>query len=372
MHIAYCSNNEAFKKDRLRDKSWSYLFPGSGWITCLYDLADKLGIDVVSGDIAIENVLSKKWNPKDVHVIQEMQSGDGCKLIELGAVQFLIICFEAPLYAPFFYDKVDDISRGFKYGLGFGLSKNWYLRSDSQQGLQFRFPSFYLDDMQQICPWSERKKLVLVAANKYRVKNIFIPSQPSIINLLRQLKSVTWQLISPSYRKSLTESLHDQRLEAIEYFCSLSELDLYGAGWDFLGMLPLRWNNRLKGFFHNQYLGRCQNKLETIRGYQVSICFENMVMPGYMTEKIIDCFVAGTIPLYLGAPDIDKLVPVESFIDMRKFASFDQFERYMNSISEHDAINMIEAGREYLKTKIGKMHSYEGFAESVITLAKTC
>ena len=61
MHLAYCSDIEAFKKDQLRDQQWSYRFPGSGWITCLYSMASESGINVVSGDIAIANIASKKF-----------------------------------------------------------------------------------------------------------------------------------------------------------------------------------------------------------------------------------------------------------------------------------------------------------------------
>jgi hypothetical protein len=45
-------------------------------------------------------------------------------------------------------------------------------------------------------------------------------------------------------------------------------------------------------------------------------------MDGYITEKIFDCLYAGTIPLYLGAPDILKYVPADVFVDCRKYSSW--------------------------------------------------
>lgn len=372
MHFAFCSDIEEFNKDQLRDKQWSYRFPGSGWITCVYRMAAESGINVASGDVALANIASKKWNAKEVYVIQDMTSTDAAKLLDLGAMPFLITCFEAPLYAPFFYDSVVQIADRFKFNLGFGFLNGQGGAIGEKTRLQFRFPSFYFDDMQEVRSWKDRKKLVLVAANKYRAKNLFIPGRLSLINVLRQVKSASWQFISPAYRKSLAASLHDRRFEAIEYFASKKELDLYGAGWGDLDELPMVWGNRLRDAVKDQYLGRCENKLETISGYRFSICFENMVLPGYMTEKMVDCFVAGTVPLYLGAPDIETLVPVESFVDMRNFNSYDQVDNYMNSANEHDAIRMIRAGRDYLRTEAGMLHSYEGFARNVIRLAKTC
>ncbi|OFZ65884.1 MAG: hypothetical protein A2V79_06815 [Betaproteobacteria bacterium RBG_16_56_24] len=338
----------------------------------MYRIAAESGINVASGDVAIANIASNKWNAKDVYVIQDMRSTAASKLLDFGANPFLITCLEAPLYAPLFYDNICRIADNFKFSLGFGFTE---APSDSvvtRKNLQFRFPSFYLEDMREIRSWEDRKKLVLVAANKYKSNKIFIPGRLSLIGALRQLKSASWQFVSPSHRKSLAASLLDRRLETVEYFAGKKDFGLYGSGWGDLSELPSACANRLKDVIKDQYLGQCDNKLETISGYRFSICFENMAFAGYVTEKIVDCFVAGTVPLYLGAPDIEKIVPAESFIDMRNFSSFGQVDDYMNSMKKHDAIKMVEAGRDYLRTEIGMLHSYEGFARNVIRLAKTC
>lgn len=365
MYLAYCSDNDVFKKDQLRNQQWSYRFPGSGWITCLYRIAGESGITVVSSDIAIENIATKQWLAKDVYVIQEMESHMGSELLALGAVAFLISCGEAPIYAPCFYDNIDHIAKNFRFTLGFGFS-------ETPRNLPFRFPSFFLEDLRKISSWEKRKKIVLVAANKYKTKRLFVPSDLSLMNVLRQLKSVSWQARSAIYRKSLALSLHDKRLEVIEYFLSKNNLELYGSGWNAWNDLPISWSNRLKNKIIGGYLGRCENKLETISDYQFSICFENMIWPGYMTEKIIDCFVAGTIPLYWGAPDIETLIPKEAFIDMRNFSSFEQVESYINAMTREDALEMINAGRDYLQSEIGMLHSYEGFADNIVKLTKIC
>lgn len=372
MHLAYCSDIEAFNKDRLRDQQWSYRFPGSGWLTCLYRVAAESGIEVASGDVALANVASNKWSAKDVFVIQEMESTIATKLLNMGATPFLITCLEAPLYAPFFYDRLSRIAHDFKFSLGFGFSEGQFGFVAPGKNLPFRFPSFYLEDMRAIRPWEGRQKVVLVAANKYKTKRIFLPGRFSLMEALRQMKSVSWQFISPAYRKSLAASLHDQRLEAIEYFARKRELDLYGVGWGDLHGLSANWVSKLKNLINDQYQGVCQNKLETISGYRFSICFENMILPGYVTEKIVDCFVAGTVPIYSGAPDIQTLIPAEAFIDMRNFNSLEQLDSYMHFITKQDAIRMMEVGRAYLQTDMGKLHSYEGFAENIIRFAKTC
>lgn len=48
--------------------------------------------------------------------------------------------------------------------------------------------------------------------------------------------------------------------------------------------------------------------------YKFVICFENSKTPGYVTEKIFNVFLSGSIPIYDGAPNITDYIIPESFI----------------------------------------------------------
>jgi len=58
-----------------------------------------------------------------------------------------------------------------------------------------------------------------------------------------------------------------------------------------------------------------------LKDYMFSIAIENMVYPTYFTEKILDCFATGTIPIYWGCRDIsehfnkDGIIFLDEFID---------------------------------------------------------
>ncbi|HSJ00854.1 MAG: glycosyltransferase family 10 [Verrucomicrobium sp.] len=52
-----------------------------------------------------------------------------------------------------------------------------------------------------------------------------------------------------------------------------------------------------------------QEKLEVLRQYQFCLAFENNIQAHYVTEKWYDCFVAGCVPVYLGAPNIADFAP---------------------------------------------------------------
>ena len=112
----------------------------------------------------------------------------------------------------------------------------------------------------------------------------------------------------------------------------------------------------------------CADKHAVIRLYKFAICFENMSYPGYITEKIIDCFKAGVIPIYLGAPDISDFVPKSAFIDLLEFSNWDKLNSYLDSITEAVGASMIAAGQEFLASESGAKYSYEGFAENVLKM----
>ena len=61
-------------------------------------------------------------------------------------------------------------------------------------------------------------------------------------------------------------------------------------------------------------MGR-QSKLETIARYPFCLSLENSLAPGYVTEKLFDPLLVGTVPVYRGAPDAAEFAPEHSYID---------------------------------------------------------
>lgn len=56
------------------------------------------------------------------------------------------------------------------------------------------------------------------------------------------------------------------------------------------------------------------DKTEGLLPYRYSIAIENTSIPYYFTEKITDCFLSYTIPLYYGCKNIGQFFPEGSFI----------------------------------------------------------
>lgn len=64
--------------------------------------------------------------------------------------------------------------------------------------------------------------------------------------------------------------------------------------------------------------GRGFNEIEFkedgLATYMFSIAHENAYYPGYFTEKILDCFATGTIPIFWGDPEIGKVFNTDGII----------------------------------------------------------
>jgi hypothetical protein len=93
-------------------------------------------------------------------------------------------------------------------------------------------------------------------------------------------------------------------------------------------------------FMNNQKLDTDsghQSKLETISQYKFTIAFENASRKDYVTEKLFQALMAGSVPVYLGAPNVNDFVPGEHcFIDAADFESPRALAEYLKSLARDD------------------------------------
>ena len=55
-------------------------------------------------------------------------------------------------------------------------------------------------------------------------------------------------------------------------------------------------------------VGKIKNKIQFFESYKFSIAMENTEGDGYISEKIIESFLSGTIPIYYGDYIIDEFI----------------------------------------------------------------
>ena len=88
-------------------------------------------------------------------------------------------------------------------------------------------------------------------------------------------------------------------------------------------------------------------RLATLACYKFTLAFENSIAPDYVTEKFFDPLVAGSVPVYLGAPNVSDFAPAERcFINVADFGSPAALAAHLNALAQDD-----EAYAEYLSWK---------------------
>jgi len=68
--------------------------------------------------------------------------------------------------------------------------------------------------------------------------------------------------------------------------------------------------------------------------HKFSIAYENSPYPGYTTEKLMDSFLAGSIPIYWGDPKVKEDWNQEAFIDVNYFGNIIEVIKKMDSDKE--------------------------------------
>lgn len=83
------------------------------------------------------------------------------------------------------------------------------------------------------------------------------------------------------------------------------------------------------GIFENNVGGPVQDKIAFESRHRFSICFENASYPGYTTEKILQSFAAGTIPIYRGDPEICRVFNPKAFINANEYDDMAELAKYI-------------------------------------------
>lgn len=72
------------------------------------------------------------------------------------------------------------------------------------------------------------------------------------------------------------------------------------------------------------------SKLSITSRYKFSFSFENAIAPDYVTEKFYDPLLAGSVPVYLGAPNVESYAPVDDcFINVADFSGPAELADYL-------------------------------------------
>ena len=124
---------------------------------------------------------------------------------------------------------------------------------------------------------------------------------------------------------------HRFRHECIEKLHNKHKFDLWGSGF-------------------RPFDNIAEERLKPFKDYRYNIVVENGRVDNYFTDKIIDCFSVGSIPIYWGDPKIKEL------FDERGFYTFETIEE-LDYILDNISIEDYESKKQYIE------ENYKRFVE---------
>ena len=78
------------------------------------------------------------------------------------------------------------------------------------------------------------------------------------------------------------------------------------------------------------------NKIRFLKKYKFSLAMENSAGDGYITEKIVHAFMAGTIPIYYGDYMLEEYINPKTYILIKGEKDIDAKIEYIKKIDNDD------------------------------------
>jgi alpha(1,3/1,4) fucosyltransferase len=338
-HAALATRNTEFYGDRIFDPDAiasvrRSLEPiAAPWLQ-VHAVARERGLRLMTAD----RVGAEGIDPHHVLLVAYDWTPDAERLVAQGARAAALVSFEPPVIAWWLYYHLEQVSARFPHTFLFEGARDRVSPATRFHPLAFPLPCPPPQATGK--PWSERRFLAMVNSNKAIPRGRDLArwlDRPREVSIKRELAGLRYRPIASDRYWS--------RLRAIEAFAARDDFDLYGEGWQ---TRHAAVDASLHAAAQRAYRGVVADKCTLLGGYRFAVAFENTRFPGYVSEKLFQCFYAGCIPVYSGAPDIALYVSPQAFIDARQFSSFVELERFLRGMGEADARRYLEAAQAFL------------------------
>jgi Glycosyltransferase family 10 (fucosyltransferase) C-term len=351
-----------FMANRIFDTDHARQYPGAEALAALGASLRDAGLETVTADVYLREPNAGRpavcLSNELTRFTDELLSFDS-------VVPVACMSLESPICAIDFYRRIREVSERFRHVFLWGGMRDRAGGGATFHEISWPYPEFQPADPRP--SWSERGFLVLVNSNK----RIFVP--PRRLVQLRHPRHSAKSLIASGRLSKLRRSepwlaseLYKDRLDAIRHFSRSTDFDLYGRGWSDTSTLSAQEARAVARSYRGELppLG----KVSTLSTYRFALCFENTAFSGYVTEKIFDCFQAGCIPVYLGAPDVTSLVPPGTFIDARDFSDLAGLESFIRALRPEPAREYVVAAADFMSSKRAEIFSQAHFVRVMADL----
>jgi len=109
------------------------------------------------------------------------------------------------------------------------------------------------------------------------------------------------------------------------------------------------------------------SKLDALHPYMFNVAIENVVDTNAFTEKLTDCFLTGTVPIYYGCPNVGDFFNKDGIIT---FTTQEELDTILSELTEKKYFSMMDAIKENLQTaltyNINNDMAYENYYKQII------
>lgn len=200
------------------------------------------------------------------------------------------------------------------------INKNfaWLLESPAVTRRSYEWISKNHDKFDKV--FTHNKELLNIS-DKFK----FSPTGGCWIKLVDQKIYEKSRLISTITSEKQYLKGHSLRHEIIKKF---KNIDVFGRGYT-----------------------KIEYKLRGLKDYMFSFAIENVKEDYYFSEKLIDCFMTGTVPIYWGCPSIGNFFNIKGMI---LFDDIDDLENIMNDLTKDKYDEM----KPYIEENFEKAKNY--------------
>jgi hypothetical protein len=202
-------------------------------------------------------------------------------------------------------------------------------------------------DYLSILSGQDFRQALLNMVSKSPFINIFIYDDElvEISDLFRKTLPGTPTWISQEDRDVHVKTKNVSMISSRKNFCSGHRLRVQVA--------DIMKTCQLVDLFGRDFGVPVENKIDCKRDYRFSIVIENQMIPGWHTEKILDCFMTGTIPVYYGDPNIGNYYDTNGILRLE-----DVFGSLNPNDWDLDNINRLNSDL-YDQMKESAVHNFE-------------
>lgn len=170
----------------------------------------------------------------------------------------------------------------------------------------------------------------------------------------------------PEHPRSVHRLLAPRPVERRAHFCNF----VYSNPVSLRAELYLRLTARRRVESLGRLLAtvphRVEDKLAALADYRLTLAIESCLAPGYVTEKLVEPLLVGSVPIYWGADEAREDFNPRAFVFARDFATFDELIAHVLRLDDdHAALAAMAAEPAILGGKLRYEHTPAFFAERI-------